>query len=118
MSKTTILGRLNAAAGSGVSSTLGCMPTGVALMITSAGLLARIDQLIVRQPTSSASRVARSSWRLAIVTMCSAPRQPECDRPRHPPRSQDQHLLLEERAGLVLAGRPPIAASSESIAAR
>ena len=36
-------------------------------------MLARIDQVTVRQPTSSASRVARSSWRLVIVTL--APRR-------------------------------------------
>ncbi len=68
MSKTIISERLNAAGGSGVSSTLGCIPTGVALMITSATVLARIDQVTLRQPTSSASRVARSSCRLVIET--------------------------------------------------
>ena len=107
VSKTTIPGRLNAAAGSGVSSTLGCMPTGVALMITSAGLLPRIDQLIERQPTSSASRVARSSWRLAIVTMRAAAHQTEGDRPRHSPGAQDQHLLFEKRTGLVFTVAAP-----------
>ena len=66
-------------------------------------MLARADQVTARQPTSSASRVARSSWRLVIVTLAPRRDQPEGDRPGHAPGPEDQHLLLEERAGVLLA---------------
>src|SRR4051812_39239225 len=61
--------RLNAAGGSGESSTLGCIPTGVQFTMMSAIELARIAHDADRQPTASAKALARSSWRLVIVTL-------------------------------------------------
>ena len=49
-----------------------------------------------------------------------SPRQAERDRPRDAPRAQDQRVLVEQRAGgfFAVTSPPPMAASSESIAAR
>ena len=75
------------------------MPTGVQLMITSAIAVARCDQVTVRQPTSSARLVAALVVAVGDRHARPAPRQAEGDRPGHAAGAEDQHLLVEQRAG-------------------
>ena len=61
---------------------------------------ARIAQLMVRQPTSSASLVARSSFRLVMVTAAPRAIRPKAIDRATPPAPRISDLLVEERAGV------------------
>ena len=114
-------GRGNAAGGSGVSSTFGCIPTGVQLTMTSAMMVARCDQVTIRQPTSSASAVARSSCRLVIVKWAPRLIRPKAiDRATPPAPRISTCLSISGLAAssLGIAVPPPMAVSRASMAAR
>ena len=88
-------------------------------MITSAMDVRALRPGDVRQPTSSASRVARSSWRLVIVTVAPRLISPKAmDRATPPAPRISTCLSSSGLASFDSLARPPMPSSSESIAAR
>ena len=111
-------GRGNAEGGSGVSSTFGCIPTGVQLMITSAMEVARCDQVTI--PAADFLGQPRGPLVVTIGDRQVAPRliRPKAIDRATPPAPRIRTCLSSSGLDSSEPSLPPIPASSESMAAR